>query len=205
MIKSYFKIAWRNIIRNKAFSAINIVGLALGIAACILILQYVAFELSFDNFHAKGDQIYRVRQDRYNEGKLSTEWAAGAFAVGNSFKEAYPEVEDYVKLINRGSVVLDHGERSFKVEKVYLSSASFFSVFSYPLLSGNPKTALTESNTIVLSASVAKKLFGNENPVGKIIQINKRRSAKVTGVFEDMPANTHFKTDILISYATFLE
>lgn len=204
MIKSYFKIAWRNIVRNKAFSAINIVGLALGIAACILILQYVAFELSFDNFHANGDQIYRVRQDRYNEGKLSTEWAAGAFAVGNSFKEAYPEVEDYVKLINRGSMVLDHGERSFKVEKVYISSSSFFSVFSYPLLNGNPKTALTETNTVVLSASVASKLFGNENPVGKIIQINKRKSAKVTGVFEDMPANTHFKTDILISYATFV-
>ncbi|GLU53542.1 ABC transporter permease [Dyadobacter frigoris] len=204
MIKSYFKIAWRNIVRNKAFSAINIVGLALGIAACILILQYVAFELSFDNFHANGDQIYRVRQDRYNEGKLSTEWAAGAFAVGNSFKEAYPEVEDYVKLINRGSMVLDHGERSFKVEKVYISSSSFFSVFSYPLINGNPKTALTETNTVVLSASVAKKLFGSENPVGKIIQINKRKSAKVTGVFEDMPANTHFKTDILISYATFL-
>ncbi|WP_159471443.1 ABC transporter permease [Dyadobacter sp. 3J3] len=204
MIKSYFKIAWRNLVRNKAFSAINIVGLALGIAACILILQYVAFELSFDNFHTNGNQIYRVKQDRYNEGKLSTEWAAGAFAVGNSFKEAYPEVEDFVKLINRGSMVLDNGERSFKVEKVYISSPSFFSVFSYPLLNGDSKTALKESNTVVLSASVAKKLFGNENPVGKTLQINKRRSAKVTGVFADMPSNTHFKTDILLSYATFL-
>jgi len=90
MIRNYFKIAWRNIVKHKAYSAINIIGLAIGIAACLLILQYVAFELSYENFQDKKDRIYRVQQDRYDKGKLSTQWAAGAYAAGNSFKEAIP-------------------------------------------------------------------------------------------------------------------
>jgi putative ABC transport system permease protein len=204
MIKNYIKIAWRNIVRNKTFSAINIVGLSIGIAACILILQYVAFELSFDDFHKNKNQIYRVRQDRYNEGKLSTQWAAGTFAVGNSFKDAFSEVQDYVKLIRYRPTMMEYGERSLKVEKVYMAGSSFFNIFSYPLLSGDAKTALTEPNTLVLSESVAKKFFGSENPVGKTILRNKKSAYKVTGVFKDMPANTHLKADILISYATFL-
>ena len=191
-------------LRNKAFSIINIVGLALGVAACILILQYVAFELSYDNFHKNGSEIYRVKQDRYNDGKLSTEWAAGAYAVGNSFKDAFPEVQDYVKLLRRGVAIAEYGEKSLKVEKVYLSSPSFFSIFSYPLLEGDAKSVLAEPNTIVLSRSLAEKLFGKETAMGKTIQLNKTKSFKVTGVYADMPTNTHLKADILISYATFL-
>ena len=98
MIKNYFKIAWRNITRQKSYSGINIIGLAIGIAACLLILQYVSFELSYENFHTNKDRIYRVQQDRFDNGKLSTQWAAGAYAVGNSFKDAIPEIEDYVKV-----------------------------------------------------------------------------------------------------------
>ena len=102
MIKNYFKIAWRNIKRHKAYSIINILGLAIGIASCLLILQYVSFELSYENFQTNKDRIYRVEQDRYDNGKLSTQWAAGAFAVGNAFKDAIPEIEDYVKLVRNG-------------------------------------------------------------------------------------------------------
>jgi len=105
MLQNYLLIAWRNLLRHKGFSFINIFGLAIGIAACLLILQYVRFELSYDNFHAKGSRIYRVQQDRYNNGQLSTQWAAGAQAVGNSFKDAFAEVEDYVKLLQRGPMV----------------------------------------------------------------------------------------------------
>lgn len=191
-------------LRNKAFSAINIVGLSLGVAACLLILQYVAFELSYDNFHKNGAQIYRVQQDRYNEGKLSTQWAAGAYAVGNSFKDAFPEVQDYVKLLQRGKSLLDYGDKSIKIENYFVASSSFFYIFSYPLLIGNPQTALAESNTIVLSESLSKRLFGKENPLGKTIKGNKRKPFKVSGVFKDMPANSHFKTELLMSYATFL-
>ena len=205
MLKNYFKIAWRNLVRNKAFSAINIVGLAIGVAACLLILQYVAFELSYDDFNKNKNQIFRVTQDRYNEGKLSTQWAAGVMAAGNSFKEAFPEVEDYVKILQRGSTILDFGEKSRKVEKVAIASNSFFSIFTYPVIYGDPKTALTDVNSVAISQSVAQSLFGSENPVGKTILSNKRRPFKITAVYADMPANSHFKADILVSYATFLD
>src|SRR3954469_1620255 len=105
MIKNYFVTAWRNLKRHKAYSAINILGLAIGIAACLLILQYVSFELSYENFQTKKDRIYRVRQDRYDNGKLSTQWVGGAYAVGNSFKDAIPEIEDYVKVLSRDQAV----------------------------------------------------------------------------------------------------
>src|SRR5678816_2924549 len=116
MFKNYFKTAWRNIKRYKAYSGINILGLAIGIAACLLILQYVSFELSYENFQVNKDRIYRVQQDRYDNGKLSTQWAAGAYAVGNSFKDAIPEIEDYVKLLQRGQMVTEINNQPVKIE-----------------------------------------------------------------------------------------
>src|SRR5881394_3884962 len=139
MIKNYFKIAWRNAIKQKGYSLINIVGLGIGIAACLLILQYVSFELSYENFHVNKNRIYRVRQDRYDNGKLSTQWAGGAFAVGNSFKDAIPEIEDYVKLVGNGQVIAEINNQPIKIEKVFFASASFFKLFTYPLVEGNGK------------------------------------------------------------------
>ncbi|MEZ0610848.1 ABC transporter permease [Fibrella sp. WM1] len=206
MLSNYLKIAWRNLLRHKAFSAINIVGLAIGMAACLLILQYVAFELSFDNFHDKGERIYRVRQDRYDAGKLSTEWVSGAYAVGNSFKDAFNEIEAYVKVVGSGSVVADvPGREQLKIEKVYFASPAFFTTFSYPLLAGDARTALTEPNTVVLSETVAKRLFGAANPLGRTVQLNREKTEKVTGVYRDFPANAHMKPDILRAYATFVK
>ena len=123
MIKNYFKIAWRNMKRHKAYSGINIFGLAIGIASCLLILQYVSFELSYENFQVNKNRIYRVQQDRYDNGKLSTQWAAGAYAVGNSFKEAIPEIEDYVKLVQNGRVITEVSNQPLKIEKVFLQAA----------------------------------------------------------------------------------
>src|SRR5574339_897600 len=131
MIKNYFKIAWRNIIRQKGYSGINIVGLAIGIAACLLILQYVSFELSYENFHVNKERIYRVQQDRYDNGKLSTQCAAGAYAFGNSFKESIPEIEDYVKLVNHGQAVTEINNQPLKIEKAFFASGSFFRIFTY--------------------------------------------------------------------------
>src|SRR5215471_16326321 len=115
MFKNYFKTAWRNMMRHKAYSGINILGLAIGIAACLLILQYVSFELSYENFQVNKDRIYRVEQDRYDNGKLSTQWAAGAFAVGNSLKAALPEIEDYTKVIESGRVTTDIKNQPLKI------------------------------------------------------------------------------------------
>jgi putative ABC transport system permease protein len=205
MIKNYFKIAWRNITRHKGYSAINILGLAIGIAACVLILQYVIFELSYENFHANKDRIYRVKQDRYDNGKLSTEWAAGAYAVGNSFKDAIPEIEDYVKLLKRGQMVTEINNQPLKIEHVFFSSGAFFKIFSYPLLQGNSSTALTEPFTAAISETTAKTIFGNINVVGKTIRLNQKRDYKITAVYKDAPVNTQIRPDILLSFATFIK
>lgn len=203
MLKNYFKIAWRNIKRHKAYSGINILGLAIGIAACLLILQYVAFELSYENFHDKKDRIYRVRQDRYDNGKLSTVWAAGAYAVGNSFKDAIPEIEEYVKVVQRGEFVTNVDNKVFKIKNVSFASKSFFTVFSYPLMAGDKNTALSEPFTAAISETTARNIFGSTNVLGKMLNLNRKQNVKITGVFKDMHTNTQLRPDMLISYITF--
>src|SRR5678815_4072485 len=205
MLKNYFKIAWRNITRQKGYSLINIVGLAIGIAACLLILQYVAFELSYENFQVNKDRIYRVRQDRYDNGKLSTQWVSGAYAVGNSFKDAIPEIEDYVKLVGRDPVVTEVNNQPIQIRKVFYASGSFFNIFTYPLIGGDKTTALKEPFTAALSETSARKIFGGTNIIGKTIELNRNRTYKITAVYKDAPPNTQIKPDILLSYATFVK
>jgi putative ABC transport system permease protein len=205
MIKNFFKIAWRNIKRHKAYSIINILGLAIGIASCLLILQYVSFELSYENFQANKDRIYRVEQDRYDNGKLSTQWAAGAYAVGNSFKAAIPEIEDYVKVVGNGRVTTDVKNQPLQIEKVYFTSSSFFSIFTYPLLAGNKANPLNEPFKAALSETTAKKIFGTTNVVGKSLLLNRKDNYTITAVYKDAPVNTQLKPDLLLSYATYLK
>ena len=204
MLKNYFKIAWRNMIRHKAYSGINIFGLAIGIAACMLILQYVSFELSYENFQVNKERVYRIQQDRYDNGKLSTQWAAGAYAVGNSFKDAIPEIADYVKLVQNGHVTTDVDNQPLKIEKVFFASGSFFNIFTFPLLAGNKNTALKEPFTAALSETTARKIFGTTNVIGKRLELNRNSNYAITAVYKDAPGNTQIKPDILLSYATFL-
>ncbi len=204
MIRNYLKIAWRNIFRHKGYAAINILGLAIGIAACMLILQYVNHELGYDQQHVKKDRIYRINQDRYDNGQLSTSWAAGAYAAASHFKTAFPEIEDYVKMNQAGNLMIRKGNEMIRLEKAYYASSSFFSVFSFPLLEGNPATALSEPFTMALSESFSKKLFGSEKALGKTIQLNGNRNYKVTAVYKDMPEQSHFHHEVLLSYASFV-
>lgn len=205
MFKNYLKIAWRNIKRHKAYSAINILGLAIGIAACLLILQYVAYELSYEDFQVNKDRVYRVQQDRYDNGKLSTQWAAGAYAVGNSFKDAIPEIEDYVKVVGNGRVTADVKNQPLKIEKVYFTTNSFFSIFTYPLIAGDKNNALKEPFKAAISETTAKKLFGTTNVIGKPLELNRNSNYTITAVYKDPPANTQLKPDMLLSYATYLK
>lgn len=205
MIKNYFKIAWRNIVRQKGYSGINIVGLAIGIAACLLILQYVSFELSYESFHANKDRIYRVQLDRYDNGKLSTQWAAGAYAAGNSFKDAIPEIEDYVKLVGRDPVIAEVDNQPVKINKVFYTTNSFFSIFTYPLIAGDKEKILTEPFTAAISETTAKILYGTTDALGKTLRLNRRRDYTITAVFKDSPVNTQIKPDILLSYPTFIK
>jgi len=205
MIQNYFKIAWRHILRNKGYASLNILGLSIGIAACLLILQYVFFELSYENFQVNKTRIYRVQQDRFDNGKLSTQWAAGAYAVGNTFKDQIPEIEDYVKVLRRGEVVTEVNDQPMKIDRLFYGSSSFFSVFTYPLIAGDKNTALKEPYTAAISESTAKKIFGTTDAVGKILRLNRRDNFTITAVFEDAPENTQIKPNLLISYSTFVK
>ncbi|NEU08054.1 FtsX-like permease family protein [Flavihumibacter sp. R14] len=204
MLTNYFKTAMRNLIKHKVFSFINIFGLALGIAACLLLLQYIRMERSYDNFHAKGDRIFRVQQNRYNEGKLSTQWAAGAAGIGLDMKQAIPEVEAYAKLYSTSGVISYRNEK-FREEKMYYANDAFLPMFSYKVLKGKAQGALAEPNTAVITLSTAKKYFGDEDPIGKVISHNKEQDFKITAIVEDMPVNTHFKFGILLSFETYVK
>jgi len=201
MIRNFFRIALRNLFKHRVFSFINIFGLALGIAACLLILQYTRFERSYDKFEANAGRIYRVQLDRYNEGKLSTQWAAGAAGIGPAIKEAFPEVEAVARLRSEKSI-MSYKDKLFREEKMYYATDDFLRMFSYPTLKGSNAGALKEPFTAVLTTSAAQKYFGNEDPIGKTIAMNKFTNFKVTAVVPDPPVNTHLKFNILFSFAT---
>ncbi len=203
MIKNYLKIALRNIFKHKTFSFINIFGLSIGVAAFLLIVQYVSYETSYDKFQEKGDRIFRLQQNRYNDGKLTTQWAAGAAGVGKAVKDVFPEIEAMAKL-TPDDVVISYKDKKFN-QKVFYTNNEFLPMFSYKTIKGASKDALKEPLTAVITESAAKKYFGNEDPIGKVISNDKRSDFKITAVVADMPANTHLKFEILLSFATYLK
>lgn len=211
MLRNYLKIAGRSLWRNKGFSAINIFGLAIGIAACFFIFQYVYFESTYDRFNTNAENIYRVPISYSGSMSNVPTTAANHPAVGPAMKADFPEVVDFVRLVSvsffMNAYTLSYkeakgGEKTFNEGNMYLADGSFFNVFSYPLLSGDPKTCLVQSNSIVLSASKAKKYFGDTDPVGKVLNMNGNMSMKVTGVFADIPDNSHIKFDMLASFSS---
>lgn len=201
MIKNYMTSVWRYISRNKGFTTINILGLAIGMMACMLITQYVQHEFSYDNFLENNNRIFRVQLDRYDRGELSTQWASGCAGIGPDLKADFPEVEHYTRLTQRDAV-FSYGDVFFKEEDSYFASEDFFKVFSIRLVEGIDSVVLKEPFKVVVSQSMAKKYFGNENPIGKFLKNNGKSDYEVTGVFEDLPANSHMKIDVLMSFAT---
>jgi putative ABC transport system permease protein len=171
--------------------------------AFILIIQYIRFELSYDNFHEKGDRIYRIQQDRYNKGKLTTQWAAGCSAVGQALHENFPEVEDFTRF-QKVEGVLSYGEINFREENIYTADTSFFEIFSFNLKEGDRNTILKNPMEMVLSETIARKYFGDENPIGKSLKFNGGPELIITGIFSDVPANSHLRPDILASWETLV-
>jgi putative ABC transport system permease protein len=209
MIKHYFKIAWRNLKIDKTFSAINIIGLSIGMAACLLILSYVSFERSYDTFHVNRDNLYRVTmQHTTNDGHkfhLAPNYAATAPAITASI----PEVKAVTRLYVGGeSILLCYKEKVLADNKLGYADATFLQMFTYPLLSGDARTALSEPNTIVLTETMSKKLFGNENPIGKTLNFKEGRAnllLEVTGILKDIPLNSHQQFSALVSFKTFIQ
>jgi putative ABC transport system permease protein len=201
MFRNYFKIAFRNLWRHRVFSLINILGLTVGMTACFLIFLYVRFELSYDSFNSKADRIYRIVCDI----KTPTETikAGGpSWAVGPHLMADFPQVEAAVR-INGTSLLVRKGNVKFQEESSMFADSSFFQMFDFKLLKGNPHTALNEPLNIVFSESAVKKYFGKEDPLGKTVLLTgDGLTAKVTGVMQDMPENAQFRADMLVSMNT---
>lgn len=208
MLKNYLKIGWRNLIKNKVHSLINIAGLSIGMAACLLILQYVSFELSYDRFNKNAGDIYRVYNDRFQNGKLIQHGTITYSAVGPAMKKDFPEVLENTRVVPSGSQIISYQDKKFEVKEAMAADNQFLSVFSYPLIAGNSKSALKEPNDIILSESLARKIFavpGNqfEMLIGKTLQIARDSLPyKITAICKDVPENSHLQFDLLISYVT---
>ncbi|MBC7688968.1 MAG: ABC transporter permease, partial [Aquabacterium sp.] len=205
MLLNYLKIAWRNMSRNKAFTTINIIGLALGLACFIVIALFINDELSFDKYNEKADQIVRVVFKGSVKGEQMKE-ANVMPPVAQTLKADYPEVLEATRLRSYGKQRIAIGEKSFKEDELAYVDPNFFDVFTLPFISGDSKTALLQPNTIVISEAVATKYFANQDPVGKsLVFKGLNANYTITGVIKNIPANSHFHFDILAAMATLPE
>ncbi|MEP7237017.1 MAG: ABC transporter permease [Ferruginibacter sp.] len=204
MIKNYFKIAWRNLIKNKTFSAINIFGLAIGIAAFLLIVNYLRFEYSYDDMQVNKNRIYRVPMKvAEKDGKLQT-FAFTYPALAPAMKKDFPEVEETVRFRRRGGIVKYGETKVVENGTIYFADPSVFNVFSFSFLQGNAKTAFTELNDVVITESTAKKYFGSADPMGKALNYN-NEDYIVKAVLEDIPANAHLQFNVLLNYNKYIQ
>jgi putative ABC transport system permease protein len=202
MFKNYIKTAVRSLYKNKGFTAINILGLALGLATCLLIVFYVVDELSYDRYNTKADRIYRVNED-LKLGENNVQYAVAMPPLAKMLKVEYPYIEDATRIKNAGTTHVKKGNINMVENRVGFVDASIFNVFTLPMISGDPKTALLEPNTVVLTESTAKKYFNTTDAVGKTIVFNEKENFKVTGVIKDIPKQSHFNFDFFVSLESF--
>ncbi len=202
MIRNYFKIAIRNLWKNKGYSAINIFGLAVGLATCLVISLYVLDELSYDRFYANADRIYRINSD-IRMGGANLRLTQTSDMMGPLLKKDYPQVEEYTRIYNNNGGKLIKKDNQFITEqKVAHADSTFFNVFSLPAIEGDTKTALNEPNTVVINESVAKKYFNDIHVLGKTLEVKNGNSItpyKITAVIKDIPHNSHINFEFLFS------
>jgi len=204
MFKSYLRTSLRNIRKQKGYTLINILGLAIGIAACLLVLLYNHDELSFDRYNKKADRTVRIMAMMNRDGRAFNISGAGAPAA-EALQQSFPEIEATVRFRQKGSLRVRFENKQFREDSAIHTDPSFFSVFTIPLLRGDPETALAEPNTLTVSRATALKYFGSIEAVGKTLRIDDGMDYKVTGVFENIPRASHFHFDILISLSTLAE
>jgi putative ABC transport system permease protein len=203
MIKNYLKIAYRLFKKHKGYSLINVAGLAVGMACCILILLWVQDELSYDRYHENTERVYRIT---YAEeiGGAYNHYTLSPFVATAVFHEEVPEIEAYTRLWKWNGLI-KYGQRKFEADNLYYVDESFFKLFTHPFLQGHPDKALQEPGCIVLTESMAKKIFGSQNPLGETVHMNIAGDLKVTAVVKDVPENSHFRFNYLVSMKTLPE
>ncbi|WP_128546003.1 ABC transporter permease [Larkinella soli] len=210
MFRNYLTIAFRNLWKNKVFALVNLLGLAVGITACLLILQYVSFELNFDRFHPDFDRIYRVTNDRFQQGKLVQHGTITYPTVGPTMAKDYQEIEDYTTIVSGGSVKFRRGKAVFQEESILFADPRFLTFFSFPLVAGDLKTALKAPNSLILTESNARRMFGAQPKdyaglIGRTLMADTDPEPyRITGVMKDVPANSHLQFGALVSYETLV-
>ena len=206
MFKSYLNIAVRILRKQKGYSFINIAGLAIGMACCLLIVLYIQDELSYDDFHVNADRIFRVVTSTSGDGIPTN--ASGTFGTGPALKQEFPEVVDFVRFRNMGlgtRIYIGHGDKKFYEERFFFADPGIFTVFTFPLIRGDAEKVLSEPNSIVITEAMADKYFGYEDPIGKIMEVDPYNTGEmmvlhVTGIAENVPGNSHFHFNFLASY-----
>ncbi len=210
MLKNYFKIAWRNLMKNKVFSSINIAGLAIGMAACLLILQYVSFKLSYDQFHKDVKDIYRVVNDRYQNRKLIQHGTITYSAIGKAMNDDYEEVVENTRVEPSSEVIITYKDKKIAEDQLLYADGSFLSMFNFPLVAGKKNSVLKEPYTVILSEKLAQKIFDYKGTdynqfIGKtLVLATDSMPYKVEAICKNIPENSHLQFHMLVSYQTLI-
>ena len=206
MIKNYLKIAYRNLVKYKFISFINIFGLTVGLACCMLILTYILNELSYDKYQPNADRVYRVTRTFLNPETKTVSLTLSTISppFAPLLKNDFGEIEDLTRTINNGTTPMKYEEKMFNEDNVMFADDHFFNFFKADVVKGDPKRALSDPYTVMMTEEIAKKYFGNDEPMNKMIRINLGNyfDFKVTGVYKTFPSNTHFHPDIMLSFNT---
>jgi putative ABC transport system permease protein len=202
MLLNYFKIAFRNLVKYKGFTFINLFGLAIGLTAGILIMVYVLDELSFDNFHEKSARLYRVNTLFQTDGALGGSNETNGWPIGKVLEKDFPEVEAVLYTRNAFFLTINHEDKRMR-EKMHFATPEFFKLFSFPLMKGNPQKALTEPYSVVISEDMEKKYFPGGDALNKTLVMVDTLNMVVTGVMKNIPSNSHIQADMIVSFSTY--
>jgi putative ABC transport system permease protein len=203
MIKNYFKIAWRNLAKYKFISFINLFGLTVGLTCCLLITTYIINELSYDKYNKNAENIYRVTRSFNNaDGVVSLNLSTISPPFGYYLPTDFPEIKKMTRLLNNGTVGFKYKEKLISEPDVYFADENLFDVFTLDVIKGNPATALKDPFSVMLTEDVAKKYFGNEDPINKVLRADNQFDVKVTGIYKPFPANSHMHPGVLVSFST---
>ncbi|WP_373331022.1 ABC transporter permease [Salmonirosea aquatica] len=203
MLRNYLKIAWRNLLHSKLYSGINIVGLAVGLSACIVIMLFVNYENGYDKIHTKN--LYRLDEVQKFEGMVAPQKVAlSMYPMGPTLKEEYPEVKNFVRIDDQKNVILAYNQKKVELPGILWTDANFLDMFDFPLLKGEKSSVLSEPNTMVLTQKSAATIFGTTDPLGQTVAYYGRDTLtfKVTGILADLPPNSHLQFDALFSFST---
>lgn len=203
MLRNYWKITFRNIAKYKFISFINLFGLTVGMSCCLLILTYILHEVSYDKYNSKADRIYRVTRSFNNDqGAVSLHLGAIAPPFAPLLKNEFPDIQKVTRLLLMGTAPMHYKDKIFNEKDVFCADSNFLSIFDVTLTKGDPSTALNDPFCVVLTEEVAKKYFGDEDPMNKVIRLNNQSNFKVTGIFKPLPSNAHLHPEIMLSFNT---